>query len=299
MKAGCLIAQGAPEGVVASELVEDVFGLPYRVMTDSIRHANGDPGAPAPRGRAGPDVSETGRRVCEVWWARPDAAPEALAAVLDAAERDRLRRFRRPADRARYLAAHAIARMVLAARLGAHPAEITFAFRCGACGGPHGKPRLAGPHPGLEFSLAHSGNRVVVAVADDPVGVDVESLHRGPDVDDLAEEILSLAERAALARGVPAAEAPSALLHHWTYKEAVLKATGQGLAVPPADLTVSPPAEPPRLLAWSGGPPEAAIVQLAAADVGPGYVACVAVLSALPCAVEVREATALIVAAVL
>lgn len=118
---------------------------------------------------------------CHVWWARPTDAAAAWADVLDAEERARLDALPRRAEHQRFLAAHALCRTVLAAYLGADPAALRFVTRCGACGGPHGKPALAGPSVRLEFSIAGGGDRVAVAVAASPVGVDVEELGRDGD----------------------------------------------------------------------------------------------------------------------
>ena len=85
---------------------------------------------------------------CDVWWAapvEPDDAP-ALVALLDDHERDRLERFRRPADAARYLAAHALTRIVLGGCLDRVPAALVIDRTC-RCGEQHGKPTLAAAGP--------------------------------------------------------------------------------------------------------------------------------------------------------
>jgi 4'-phosphopantetheinyl transferase len=70
-----------------------------------------------------------------------------------------------------------------------------------------------------------------------------------------------------------------ALFRYWTRKEALLKATGHGLAVSPASITVSSPCHAPALLVWTAKmPAEAAF--LYDLDVGPGHVASLATLGA-------------------
>src|SRR5258708_22333818 len=97
---------------------------------------------------------------CQVWWARPAAGHSELLSLLDAGEHARWSRFRRDEDRARYLVAHALARLVLAAHLRTPAAKLGFAAVCRQCGGTdHGKPRLrAAGH--TEFPPAQSGQRV-------------------------------------------------------------------------------------------------------------------------------------------
>ena len=169
---------------------------------------------------------------CTVWWAAPvdpDRAP-ALVGLLDDHERERLARFRRPADRARYLAAHALARLVLGGS-GQAAAALRFDRTC-RCGATHGRPVLP---DGPGFSLSHSGNLVGVAVRPGAaVGLDVEQVRDVADLPALAEHVWSPAEQAR--DGTPC---PGTFFRTWTRKEAVLKAAGDGLATPMAAITLS------------------------------------------------------------
>jgi 4'-phosphopantetheinyl transferase len=168
---------------------------------------------------------------CTVWWAAPvdpEHAP-ALVGLLDAHERDRLGRLRRAADRARYLAAHALVRLVLAGD-GASAARLSFDRSC-RCGAPHGKPVLPG---GPGFSLSHAGELVGVAVRPDgAVGLDVEQVRDLADLPALAAHVHSPGERA---RGATPDRA--AFFRTWTRKEALLKAAGDGLATPMTAITL-------------------------------------------------------------
>ena len=148
------------------------------------------------------------------------------AAVLDPEERARAAAFARPELRDRYLAAHVMLRQVLGGCLDLHPAAVRFAREdCPGCGGPHGRPVLAGEPRPLEFSLSHAGALVAVAVAGAPVGVDVEELPRPATVAEVSA-VLHPAERAEIA----AADDPAAAFARlWTRKEAYLKGIGTGL----------------------------------------------------------------------
>jgi 4'-phosphopantetheinyl transferase len=215
---------------------------------------------------------------CQVWWARTDAARDELAALLDGGERARLSRFRRAEDRARYLAAHVLTRLVLAAHLGMAPAALRFVRMCRHCGAvDHGKPRLGEP-AGIDFSLSHSGGRVVLAVArGGAVGVDVERLRAPRDLDGLIAAALSPGEQAVVT-ALPAAERSAALLRSWTRKEALLKATGDGLAVALPAVIVTPPDAPPALVAWEAARPLDSEAHLFDLTPGEGHVASLAVL---------------------
>lgn len=193
--------------------------------------------------------------------------------LLDDAERERHDRLRRQADRDRFVVGCSLLKSAAAAELNTSAGAIRLVRACQDCEQPHGKPRL--PGSGLELSLAHSGDRVVVATAlGTPVGVDVEQDGRTVDPDTLADTVLTGTERAALAT-VPTSQRRTAFLTYWTRKEAVLKATGDGLRVPLHDVEVSGPLEAPRLLRMAGRDGGISLHDL---DAGAGHVAALAVI---------------------
>ncbi|MEU8800231.1 4'-phosphopantetheinyl transferase superfamily protein [Spirillospora sp. NPDC048819] len=219
---------------------------------------------------------------CAVHWAVPADEP-GMRALLDDAERDRYERFRRAEDRARFVTGRFLARTTLAEVTGRDPRGIRFTTGCRHCGGAHGKPRL--PGAGVDFSLSHSGDRVVLVLAEGAeVGVDVER-ESDRDIDRLAEMVLTAPEREALA-AMP--DRRRGFHSYWSRKEALLKATGHGLAAPMTAIRVTAPDEPAEVLAWDG---EAAVspVRLADLDPGPGYAAAAAVLTGRP--LKITEVT--------
>ena len=82
------------------------------------------------------------------------------------------------------------------------------------------------------------------------IGVDIEHRDREVGADRLARKFLTPREQATLAGLVPDLRRQR-FLRHWTCKEAMSKATGDGLAAPFRRLDVEL-ADPPRLL---DGPP--------------------------------------------
>lgn len=91
--------------------------------------------------------------------------------------------------------------------------------------GEHGRPELVGA--GVSFNLSHAGSRFALAVAEAPIGVDVETCRRERDWSALADHVLDEHER----RRVRATgqTLPRAVIRHWTLKEAWLKGLGLGL----------------------------------------------------------------------
>jgi 4'-phosphopantetheinyl transferase len=218
---------------------------------------------------------------CEVYWADPvlaDSARRRLLRLLSDDERRRWAQSRSTEDRARYLAAHALARIVLAGRVGVAPESLQFTNECERCGRPHGRPRLLGANPPVHISLAHSGRRVAIAVASrSPVGIDVEEVTTNREILPLIHEALSTREREAMAL-VACSARTRAFLRYWTRKEAILKATGHGLAIAPNLVTVSAHDAPAALVAWDAEDKPDAGVSLRDLELGPEHVGCVAAL---------------------
>ena len=236
---------------------------------------------------------------CQVWWATLAHRAPWQADLFDQAERRRLGRYLRPADRDRFTVGVALTRLVLGAQLGIPPDRVPIDRRCARCGGAHGRPQLAEAAE-LDFSLSHSGAVIVLAVARSragdrgprAVGIDVELV--APAVADEApvDIVLSQAEQIAFSR-LDAAAQPEAFFRYWVRKEAVLKATGDGLAVPMTRLTVSGPDQPPRLAAWKGRPSFPRMVALHDLHAEPGYAAALAIVG-LDCAVSSHDASRLV-----
>ena len=220
---------------------------------------------------------EPGAPRCEVWQARPSSR---FADALSATERARHDRLRRDADRDRFATGRALARHALAAELGLDPEAVELHARCPTCGGPHGKPTLPEAPADLDFSIAHAGDRVVVAVARGAaVGIDVEQVAETGDLASERAGVLTRAERDVL-DATRADLRAAAFFAYWTRKEAVLKALGTGLLTPMAELQVSAPRQAPRVEAWPGAADGHA--WMADIDAGHGYAGAVALLTERP-----------------
>ena len=206
--------------------------------------------------------------------------PDHLA-LLDAAELGRRREYQHDPDRDRFTAGAALLRVAVAAATGCAARAVTVRRDCARCYRPHGRPVLPGTD--LHASISHSGEVVAVALTRlGPVGVDVEAevaidheaLH--PQLLGPGEQVGDLAE----------------FYRTWTRKEAVLKATGDGLRVPMAALPVAAPSQPPRLHAYPGRPE--LVVTMADLPVDDGYCAALAVLAGPPAPVRLTRAVDLL-----
>lgn len=226
----------------------------------------------------------------EVWWARVHNARPELAADLDPAEQGRLAAYARPEDKARFLLGCAVVRRVLGLHLSLPPANVRLDRSCPDCGRPHGKVHALDAD-GIQLSISHSGDLIAVAFHPrTPVGVDVEVVDPKIEADSLATVSLAESEAKELAKYEPA-ERARAFTTYWTRKEAVVKATGDGMRADLRTVIVSPPDQPAALLEWSGydGP-----VQLVDLDAGPDYTAALAILSSDRPTVNALDAAALL-----
>lgn len=215
---------------------------------------------------------------CRVWWATPGhRTVETLSAVLSEPELERAAKFRRDADRRRFLTGAWLLRSAAATQLGVRPEDVVVDRSCTDCNRHHGKPYIRAYGRRLHVSVSHSGDRVAVAMTSvGALGVDVEAVPSTP-VDDLARCALTPAELKVM-DALPPAERYEAFARVWTRKEAALKATGHGLRISPDKLEVSGPEEDPRLLSWPLEIPPGDI-RFADLDPGDGYVAVVALIS--------------------
>lgn len=209
-----------------------------------------EPVAYSLRGDQRPDPWAAGSG-SRLWLVRVAAnAEHATAAerLLDVEERARARNFVHRADRDRYRVAHVALRQLLGGYLDRAPAAVELIREpCPGCGGPHGRPAVSGA--ALHFSLSHSGDLVLLAFADAPVGVDVEVLPAPEAAADVAAA-LHPAERTALA-ALPGAVLPAAFARCWTRKEAYLKGIGTGLAEEPSATYVGAGSDPAQPEGWS------------------------------------------------
>lgn len=131
-----------------------------------------------------------------------------------------------PDRRNEYLASHVLLRRVLGRQLSAAPSELRFARdRCVHCGRRHGRPVLVGRS--LQFSLSRTHGAVLVATSSNPVGVDIERLLPGHDARSIAPYLHP--QESAMLSNLPNSHLPGAFATVWTRKEALLKASGEGL----------------------------------------------------------------------
>jgi 4'-phosphopantetheinyl transferase len=169
-----------------------------------------------------------------LWWAtlaRSDDELEQLSSWLAPQEHARAARFGREALRRRYIVGRASLRWALGKALGVRAAAVPIVR------GPRGRPQLEGESD-LDFNISHTeGVALIGIVRGARIGVDVEHADRDVNADGLARKFLGPSEQATLA-SLDEAARRRIFLRYWTCKEAMSKATGDGLSAPFRDLAL-------------------------------------------------------------
>lgn len=144
-----------------------------------------------------------------------------LAELLSADEHSRAGRYHQQADRERFMISRGALRMILGRYLKTLPANIVFEP------GVNKKPFVKNAADiSLHYNTSHSGNYVLIAVADTPVGIDVENLEPLFPYWDITEHSFSPPELAVIEQS---ADKLKTFYTLWTRKEALLKATAKGI----------------------------------------------------------------------
>lgn len=150
------------------------------------------------------------------------------ATVIDRPRREAAERLLRIRDKARCLGAG----LLLAFAARQIDGRCSLPLECVA--DRHGKPCLVHPE-NFHFNLSHSGDWVICAAADRPVGVDIEKILY--DMEDISRHFFSPAERHHL-QSLPINQRLGASYAFWVIKESYMKATGLGFRLPPEKLSV-------------------------------------------------------------
>lgn len=154
---------------------------------------------------------------------KPDSpALSSIVSNLSFEEQDKFYRYKNISAQYQYLTAHYYLRQILSKKLGEKPNQIKI--------GTHesGKPFLL-THPTLKFNISHTKNMVLAAFSEFQVGVDVEQEERSSDMLQILKHFFSEKEVESFLLQ-PEKDRNKAFYTGWTRKEAILKATGEGLS---------------------------------------------------------------------
>lgn len=138
-----------------------------------------------------------------------------LLSLLQPDEIARANRYMQEKDRTRFIISRAILRQILGKYINQVAADLKFVI------GVDKKPYIVGAD--IKYNVSHSANWVLIAIANTNVGVDTEKINPLFDFSSILEDNFSKAEIDFIG------ESPQNFFLLWTRKEALTKATGQGL----------------------------------------------------------------------
>lgn len=141
--------------------------------------------------------------------------------LLQSEEKTRSSRLAKKMDRLIFIGGRALLRILLGQYLKIDPREISFAY------GLKKKPSLNNTcNSPIHFNVSHSGPYILIAVADEEVGIDVEYYKEADILKSDMDLLFSNAEVSFITNHNSPVEAYHKL---WTRKEALLKGTSQGI----------------------------------------------------------------------
>lgn len=148
--------------------------------------------------------------------------------LLSVLEQERAARFHFARDRDRWIRGRAWIRQELGALIQQSPNSLQIAAEPGG--------RLYLPDcPDCDFNLSHTGPWIALAICQEGrIGLDIEAIDPTFPALEIAREFFLPDECAWLAAG-----SIDRFFHLWTAKEALMKATGQGMCLPPDKIRVN------------------------------------------------------------
>lgn len=155
---------------------------------------------------------------------------DSLLHTVTAEKIERLIRYRNLSDRKNGIYGDILVRILLSQHCGIPFEEVVVKT------GTNGKPFMLNL-PSFEFNISHTAGALVVALAEDPIGIDVEKV-RAVDIS-IAKRFFSQQELTFVMQAD--GDQNRRFFDIWTKKEALIKCSGQGLSVDLrlADVTAS------------------------------------------------------------
>jgi 4'-phosphopantetheinyl transferase len=140
-----------------------------------------------------------------------------LTEVLSEREQEKASRMFIPKDKERYVVSKFCLRTLLSLCLNVPSHEIDFIAH------EHKKPTVKG----LEFNISHTGDYILIAISPKAVGIDIEYLNREFDFKSILD--ITFSKREIDFIGDKDID-PTNFYAMWTRKEALLKASGEGIS---------------------------------------------------------------------
>lgn len=146
-----------------------------------------------------------------------------LYLLTDLEKISKVKKFINKKDKIRTLIGDILIRTIITEDLGIRNDNISFEKN------PYGKPYLK-DYPNFNFNISHSGDFVVCAIDNNPIGVDIEEV-KYIEYEDIAKNFFTTNEFDYITKN-DSYSSLSRFYEIWTLKESFIKCCGQGLAMP-------------------------------------------------------------------
>ncbi|MBX4266070.1 4'-phosphopantetheinyl transferase family protein [Clostridium estertheticum] len=144
-----------------------------------------------------------------------------ICLFIDTEKKCKIQKFINKKDKIRTLIGEILIRIIINRELGIKNEHIIFEKN------QYGKPYLKG-YPKFNFNIAHSGDFVVCAIDDKPIGIDIEEV-RHIEYEALAKSFFSVSEFNYIVEKELDVQI-SKFYEIWTLKESYIKCCGKGLS---------------------------------------------------------------------
>jgi 4'-phosphopantetheinyl transferase len=132
----------------------------------------------------------------------------------------RANRFYQLKDRNRFIISRGALRLILGEYLNQSPSNVEFGV------GENSKPYIKSGNPlNLQYNLSHSGDAILLAVSNSAIGADIEFINRSFGFNEVLDDNFSVDE----INYIKEENSIDRFFRLWTRKEALTKATAQGL----------------------------------------------------------------------
>jgi 4'-phosphopantetheinyl transferase len=145
---------------------------------------------------------------------------DSLLTILTPDEIARANRFYQLKDRNRFIVSRGALRHIFGKYLKQSPSTVEFGI------GENNKPYLKSGYPiNLQFNMSHSGDTILLAISDSPIGADIEFINKSFGFSEVLKDNFSIDE----VNYIKETDSVNRFFRLWTCKEALTKATAQGL----------------------------------------------------------------------
>ncbi|MCB2311591.1 4'-phosphopantetheinyl transferase superfamily protein [Clostridium tagluense] len=142
---------------------------------------------------------------------------------IDSEKRCKIEKFINKKDKVRTLIGEILIRTIIFQELSVRNKHITFEKN------EYGKPYMK-EHPEFNFNISHSGDFVVCAIDNKPIGIDIEKV-KHIEYKEIAKNFFSVRELDYIVKEDLNSQL-NKFYEIWTLKESYIKYCGQGLSIP-------------------------------------------------------------------